>query len=288
MDMATTNANDKDEINPDEVSDPAKMQVSEIYREEMKKEMKEEIKKEEEEEKKKRKKEDKDWNYCRGQCVAFLILLYCIGMEMPAGVIATISIFGLIGALLCDSCKNGLKNVKWTEHIGKVMVKEVIKDDDIVEQIFTIKTNSAIIDNSQNYTIKQNNDKFNIEVPNIKMSLSSPTNYTKYYILSCVFNYNNHINTFHIRFESIGCSFCNETKQYIIDDDETEMAHQDGFYISQKNDKIIWYSYPYSDKNNQYITNKDNTYCVYNITNDNWTLYIELGINTCRNDTLGV
>ena len=32
----------------------------------------------------------------------------------------------------------------------------------------------------------------------------------------------------------------------------------------------------YSDKNNQYITNKDNTYCVYNITNDNWTLYIEL------------
>ena len=152
--------------------------------------------------------------------------------------------------------------------------------DDIVEQIFTIKTNSAIIDNSQNYTIKQNNDKFNIEVPNIKMSLSSPTNYTKYYILSCVFNYNNHINTFHIRFESIGCSFCNETKQYIINDDETEMAHQDGFYISQKNDKIIWYSYPYSEKNNQYITNKDNTYCVYNITNDNWTLYIELGINT--------
>ena len=152
--------------------------------------------------------------------------------------------------------------------------------DDIVEQIFTIKTNSAIIDNSQNYTIKQNNDKFNIEVPNIKMSLSSPTNYTKYYILSCVFNYNNHINTFHIRFESIGCSFCNETKQYIINDDETEMAHQDGFYISQKNDKIIWYSYPYSEKNNQYITNKDHTYCVYNITNDNWTLYIELGINT--------
>jgi len=178
--------------------------------------------------------------------------------------------------ILCDSCKNGLKNVKWTEHIGKVIIKEAIKDDDIVEQIFTIKTNSAIIDNSENYTIKQNNDKFNIEVPNIKMSLSSPTNDTNYYILSCVFNYNNHINTFHIRFESIGCSFCNETKQYIINDDETERAHQDGFYISQKNDKIIWYSYPYSDKNNQYITNKDNTYCVYNITNDNWTLYIEL------------
>jgi len=148
--------------------------------------------------------------------------------------------------------------------------------DDIVEQIFTIKTNTAIIDNPQNYTIKQNNDKFNIEVPNIKMSLSSPTNDTNYYLLRYVFNYNNHINTFHIRFESIGCSFCNETKQYIINDDETERAHQDGFYISQKNDKIIWYSYPYSDKNNQYITNKDNTYCIYNITNDNWTLYIEL------------
>ena len=148
--------------------------------------------------------------------------------------------------------------------------------DDIVEQIFTIKSNTASIDNPQNYTIKQNNDKFNIEVPNIKMSLSSPTNNTNYYILSCVFNYNNHINTFHIRFESIGCSFCDKTKQYIVNDDETERAHQDGFYISQKNDKIIWYSYPYSDKNNQYITNKDNTYCVYNITNDNWTLYIEL------------
>ena len=73
------------------------------------------------------------------------------------------------------------KNCKWTEHIGKEIIKEVRKDD-IVEQIFTIKTNSAIIDNSQNYTIKQNNDKFNIEVPNIKMSLSSPTDYTKYYI----------------------------------------------------------------------------------------------------------
>ncbi len=46
------------------------------------------------------------------------------------------------------------------------------------------------------------------------------------------------------------------------------MIKQNGFYISQKNYKIIWYSYPYSDKNNQYITNKDNTYCVYNITND--------------------
>jgi len=177
--------------------------------------------------------------------------------------------------ILCDSCKNELKNIKWTENIGKEIIKEVRKDD-IVEQIFTIKTNTAIIDNPQNYTIKKNNDKFNIEVPNIKMSLSSPTNYTNYYLLSCVFNYNNHINTFHIRFESIGCSFCNETKQYIINDDETERAHQDGFYISQKNDKIIWYSYPYSDKNNQYITNKDNTYCIYNITNDNWTLYIEL------------
>ena len=177
--------------------------------------------------------------------------------------------------ILCDSCKNGLKNVKWTEHIGKEIIKEVRKDD-IVEQIFTIKTNTAIIDNPQNYTIKQNNDKFNIEVPNIKMSLSSPTNDTNYYLLNCVFNYNNHINTFHIRFESIGCSFCDKTKQYIVNDDETEMAHQDGFYISQKNDKIIWYSYPYSDKNNQYITNKDNTYCIYNITNDNWTLYIEL------------
>ena len=40
-------------------------------------------------------------------------------------------------------------------------IKEVRKDD-IVEQIFTIKTNTAIIDNPQNYTIKQNNDKFNI------------------------------------------------------------------------------------------------------------------------------
>jgi hypothetical protein len=159
-------------------------------------------------------------------------------------------------------------------------IKEVRKDN-IVEQIFTIKTNTAIIDNPQNYTIKQNNDKFNIEVPNIKMSLSGPTNDTNYYILSCVFNYNNHINTFHIRFESIGCSFCNETKQYLINDDETERAHQDGFYISQTNDKIIWYSYPYSDKNNQYITNKDNTYCVYNITNDNWTLYIELEKSKC-------
>ena len=56
-------------------------------------------------------------------------------------------------------------------------IKEVRKDD-IVEQIFTIKTKTAIIDNPQNYTIKQNNDKFNIEVPNIKMSLSSPTNNT--------------------------------------------------------------------------------------------------------------
>ena len=203
-----------------------------------------------------------------------------VWQNITAGLIVLFLVISTNVNILCDSCKNGLKNVKWTEHIGKVIIREVIKDDDIVEQIFTIKTNSAIIDNSQNYTIKQNNDKFIIEVPNIKMSLSSPTDYTKYYILNCVFNYNNHINTFHIRFESIGCSFCNETKQYIIDDDETEMAHQDGFYISQKNDKIIWYSYPYSDKNNQYITNKDNTYCVYNITNDNWTLYIELGINT--------
>ena len=32
-------------------------------------------------------------------------------------------------------------------------IKEVRKDD-IVEQIFTIKTNTAIIDNPQNYTIK--------------------------------------------------------------------------------------------------------------------------------------
>ena len=40
-------------------------------------------------------------------------------------------------------------------------IKEVRKDD-IVEQIFTIKTNTAIIDNQQNYTIKQNNNKFNI------------------------------------------------------------------------------------------------------------------------------
>lgn len=29
---------------------------------------------------------------------------------------------------------------------------------------------------------------------------------------------------------------------------ETELANQNGFYISQKNDKIIWNSYPYSDK----------------------------------------
>ena len=42
--------------------------------------------------------------------------------------------------ILCDSCKNELKNVKWTEHIGKEIIKEVRKDD-IVEQIFTIKTN---------------------------------------------------------------------------------------------------------------------------------------------------
>ena len=66
------------------------------------------------------------------------------------------------------------------------------------------------------------------------MSLSSPTNNTNSYILSCVLNYNNHINTFHIRFESIGCSFCDKTKQYIINDDETERVDQDGFYISQK------------------------------------------------------
>jgi hypothetical protein len=99
--------------------------------------------------------------------------------------------------ILCDSCKNELKNVKWTEHIGKEIIKEVRKDD-IVEQIFSIKTNTAIIDNPQNYTIKKNNDKFNIEVPNIKMSLSSPTNDTNYYLLSCIFNYNNHINTFNI------------------------------------------------------------------------------------------
>ena len=78
-------------------------------------------------------------------------------------------------------------------------IKEVRKND-IVEQIFTIKTNTAIIDNPQNYTIKQNNDKFNIEVPNIKMSLSGPTNDTNYYLLRYVFNYNNHINTFHIYF----------------------------------------------------------------------------------------
>jgi hypothetical protein len=64
------------------------------------------------------------------------------------------------------------------------------------------------------------------------MSLSSPTNHTNYYILSCVFNYNNHINTFHIRFESICCSFYNESKQYIINYDETERVHQDDFYIS--------------------------------------------------------
>ena len=36
-----------------------------------------------------------------------------------------------------------------------------------------------------------------------------------------------------------------------IINDEKEMAHQDGF-ISKKNDKIIWYSYPYSNKNNHY------------------------------------
>ena len=35
-------------------------------------------------------------------------------------------------------CKNELKNVKWTENIGKEIIKEVRKDD-IVEQIFTIK-----------------------------------------------------------------------------------------------------------------------------------------------------
>jgi len=145
---------------------------------------------------------------------------------------------------------------------------------------FIIKTNTAIIENPQNYTIKQNNDKFNIEVPNIKMSLSGLTNDTKFYLFHCVFNYNNYINTFHIRFESIGCSFCDKTKQYIINDDETERAKQDGFYISQKNDKIIWFSYPNNNKNNQYITNKDNTYCLYNIINDNWTLYIELKTNT--------
>ena len=92
------------------------------------------------------------------------------------------------------------------------------------------------------------------------------------YLFHCVFNYNNHINTFHIRFESIGFSFCNKTKKYKINDDEILRVHQDGFYISQENDKIICFSYPNSDRNNQYITNKENTYCVHNITNDNWTL----------------
>ena len=53
-------------------------------------------------------------------------------------------------------------------------------------------------------------------------------------IFSCIFNYNNHINIFHIRFESIGCSFCNETKQYIINDDETEKADQEVFIYYRK------------------------------------------------------
>jgi hypothetical protein len=66
-------------------------------------------------------------------------------------------------------------------------IKEVRKDY-IVEQIFTIKTKTTIIDNPQNYTIKHNNNKFNIEVPNIKMSLSSPTNDTNYYIL-CIYTF---------------------------------------------------------------------------------------------------
>jgi len=143
-----------------------------------------------------------------------------------------------------------------------------------VKKTLVIKTIFAIIDNPQNYTIIENNDKIIIKVPNIKMSLSSQTDYSNYYILKCIFNYNNYINTVNLRFESIGCSFCNKTKKYIINKDETKMAHKDGFYISQKNNKIIWYSYFYNDKNNKYII-KNKPYCIYNIINNNWTLYIE-------------
>ena len=101
----------------------------------MKKEVKEEIKKEEEEEKKKRKKEEKDWHYCTGQCLAVLILLCFVGWgimfyyslfyysdykEMPAGVIAAISICGLFVAVSCACCvRCNVKQRTWRKKLRR-------------------------------------------------------------------------------------------------------------------------------------------------------------------------
>ena len=83
----------------------------------------------------KRKKEDKDWNYCTGQCVAVLILLCFIGWgimfyyslfyysdyeEMPAGVIAAISICGLFGAVSCACCvRCNVKQRAWRKKLRR-------------------------------------------------------------------------------------------------------------------------------------------------------------------------
>lgn len=132
---------------------------------------------------------------------------------------------------------------------------------------FTINVRGVIMDDGQKYELEQNNRKFNIKIPKIKMSLPSPKEGTKHHLFNCLLTYNNHTDIFSIRFESINCKFCNETKQY-VNSNSTHLAQRDG--------EIIWYSHTHDNKNNQYITNADKTYCLYNIVDDNWTLYIEL------------
>jgi len=70
--------------------------------------------------------------------------------------------------IFCDSCKNELKNVKWTEHIGKEIIKEVRKDNIFAQYVPLHKLpndpNIAIPHISLNYkpqTITLTTDDFN-------------------------------------------------------------------------------------------------------------------------------
>jgi len=115
-----------------------------------------------------------------------------------------------------------------------------------------IKTHDAIIDKPIEILINKINKNYEVEIPNISISLIEKEN--KFFIFD------------------INCSYKKYLNKYII------------VFESNHINKKLWDSKFYkNDKNNKYHIELNNKpYCIYNIKSNTWTLYLSFNIDESK------
>lgn len=134
----------------------------------------------------------------------------------------------------------------------------------------SINASNTDIDKSFKKTIKKTDNKYEIIIPNIELSLPIDNNFKKHYIFEVICEYKGHKNKYKIEFESVACKLCNKTNKFIIN------KNINSVYVTQSDDKIIWHTYGYEgDPNNKYqIEITDEPYCVYTGETNKWNLHL--------------